>query len=151
MSEIPRALARTSTNQAHRYRYMWSIKSCLHYIHAYSIYYIIHVAVFPSSLVRISFCSCLVLFVHFCRKARLIKWTLSLCARARACVCVCVCVCVHVCTRARMRMCTCGPFVRVCVCVCVCVCVRACVCACARVCVCVCVCRPDKFLAVGLS
>ena len=44
----------------------------------------------------------LVLFLHFRRKTRLIKW-------ASVCVCVCVCVCLCVC------MC-------VCVCVCVCLC-----------------------------
>ena len=83
----------------------------------------------------------LVLFLHFCRKTRLIKW---------ASVCVCVCVCVRACVCVCVSLCVC-----LCVCVClsvcvsVCVCVRVCVCLCVCVCVCVCLCTvlvpPNNF------
>ena len=60
----------------------------------------------------------LVLFLHFRRKTRLIKW-----AFVRVCVCVCVCVCVSVC----LCLCLCLS-----VCVCVSVCVYVCVCVCVK-------------------
>ena len=56
----------------------------------------------------------LVLFLHFRRKQRLIKWA-SVCQCV--CVCFCACVCAHVSLCASARACVC-----VCVCVCVCAC-----------------------------
>ena len=57
----------------------------------------------PSQDIKLTIVSFLVLFLHFCRKTRLIK-------QASVCVCVCVCVSVYVCMCVSMCVCVCVKF-----------------------------------------